>query len=228
MTLLATGPTTGLTSALLAGAPLQPSAEEARRAAERELSQQVYRQAEPGLLQRLVDAVLDALSRVQGPSGGGVLQVVVVVLLVVAVLVAVLVLARRTGGAAVRAAGAGAASLTGPASADELRANARRAVQEGRYDDAVLDGFRALVRSLQDRDLVPSAPGLTASEAARAASAELPGLAARLTAAAGLFDGVLYGDRRATADDAAATTSLDADAAATRPAASTGAAAGRT
>lgn len=223
MTLLTAGPA----SALLAGAPLQPSAEEARRAAERELSQQVYRQAEPGLLQQLVDAVLDALGRVEGPSGGGVLQVVVVALLVAAALAVVLVLVRRTGRAAGRATAAGAASLTGPASADELRAAARRAAQDGRYDDAALDGFRALVRSLQDRDLVPSTPGLTASEAARAASAELPGLAERLGATARLFDGVLYGDRRATADDAAAVASLDADAAATRPAASTGAPAGR-
>ncbi|MBF5081422.1 DUF4129 domain-containing protein [Quadrisphaera sp. INWT6] len=223
MTLL----TNGLTSAVLAGAPLQPSAEEARRAAQRELSQQVYRQAEPGLLQRLVDALLDALGRVQGPSGGGVLQVVVVVLVVVAVLVVALVLVRRTGRAAGRAAAAGTASLTGPASADQLRAAARRAAQEGRHDDAALDGFRALVRSLQDRDLVPSTPGLTASEAARAASAELPGLADRFGAAARLFDGVLYGDRRATADDAAGVAALDADAAATRPAASAGTPAGR-
>lgn len=207
---------TGL--AALAGAPLAPSADEARRAAERELAQQVYRQAEPGLLQRALQALLDALDGLQGPSGGPVLQVVVVVLLVVAALVVVLLLVRRTGTAGGRAARAGGAGLlTGPASADDLRRAARAAAREGRWDAAVLDGFRAVVRALQDRDLVPSTPGLTASEAARSAAAELPALEQRLAAAARLFDGVLYGDRRAGDGDAAAVAALDADVASTRP-----------
>ncbi|PWJ54808.1 protein of unknown function [Quadrisphaera granulorum] len=203
---------------LLAGAPLAPSADEARRAAERELAKQVYRDAEPGLLQRAWDALLDALSRIQGPSGGGVLQAVVVALLVLAVVVVVALLVRRTGAAARRATSDDGAGLTGPVDAASLRRDAQRAAQEERWDDAVVIGFRALVRALQERDLVGAAPGLTAAEAAREAGRSLPGLADRLTGAAVLFDGVLYGGRRADREDAATIASLDATATSTRPA----------
>ncbi|MEH3076545.1 MAG: DUF4129 domain-containing protein [Quadrisphaera sp.] len=203
---------------LLAGAPLAPGADEARRAAERELAKQVYRDAEPGLLQRAWDAVLDALSRIQGPSGGGVLQVVVVVLLVLAVVVVVALLVRRTGAAARRAPAAQEAGLTGPVDAEALRREAARAAGEERWDDAVVVGFRALVRGLQERDLVGAAPGLTAAEAARDAGRALPDLAPRLRAVADLFDGVLYGGRRATREDAGSVASLDRTATTTRPA----------
>lgn len=210
--------------ALLAGAPLQPDADEARRAAERELARRVYQDAEPGLLQRAWDALLDALSRIEGPSGGGVLQTVVVVLLVLAVLVVVALLVRRTGAVGRRAAAAGEAGLSGPVDAAALRREAQRAAQEERWDDAVVLGFRALVRGLQERDLVGAAPGLTAAEAAREAGGSLPALAVRLRGVADLFDGVLYGGRRARREDADAVAALDRDAAAERPSRAAGAA----
>ncbi|TNM68717.1 DUF4129 domain-containing protein [Streptomyces sp. NP160] len=210
--------TTLLAGALLAGAPLQPGADEARRAAQQELAKGVYRDAEPGLLQRAWEALLDALSRVEGPSGGGVLQAVVVVLLVLGVLVVVALLVRRTGAATRRAAAGPQPGLTGPVDAAALRRDAREAAREQRWDDAVLVGFRALVRGLQERDLVGSAPGLTASEAAREAGRSLPALAGRLTAAADLFDSVLYGGRRARREDAEAVAALDDAAVAARPA----------
>ncbi|MBC3762845.1 DUF4129 domain-containing protein [Quadrisphaera sp. RL12-1S] len=210
-----------LLTSVLAGAPLAPSADDARRAAERELARRVYRDAEPGLLQRAWDAVLEALSRLQGPSGGGVLQVLVVVLLVLAVVVVVALLVRRTGAAARRASSTAEAGLTGPVDAAALRAEAARAAREERWDDAVVVGFRALVRGLQERDLVGAAPGLTASEAAREAGRALPELAGRLRAVADLFDGVLYGGRRASQADAEAVAGVDSSAAATRPARST-------
>jgi hypothetical protein len=203
---------------LAAGAPLAPSADDARRAAERELSKQVYRDAEPGPLQRAWDALLDALSRIEGPSGGGVLQVVVVVLLVVAVAVVVALLVRRTGAVARRAGLTAEAGLTGPVDAASLRREAQLASREQRWDDAVVVGFRALVRGLQERDLVGAAPGLTAAEASREAGRSLPELADRLRAAADLFDAVLYGGRGAGRDDAESVAALDGAAAAARPA----------
>ncbi len=204
--------------ALVTAAPLQPGADEARRAAERELARQVYQDARPGLVQRLWQGLLDLLDRVPEPSGGPLVQTLVVVLLVLGLLVLAALLVHRTGLASRRAEAVTATGLTGPATAAGLRAAARRAADGGRFDDAVVEGFRALVRGLQERDLVASAPGLTAAEAVAAARRGLPDLSGRLTAAGRLFDGVLYGGQRATGEDAAEVAALDAEAARTRPA----------
>ena len=92
-------------------------------------------------------------------------------------------------------------------------------------DLAAVRAFRAVVRALQERDLLPSQPGMTAGEAGRAAGAELPALAGELAAGAALFDAVTYGGRAAGAGDDAALRALDAAVARARPAAVTAGAA---
>ena len=60
--------------------------------------------------------------------------------------------------------------------------------------------FRAVVREAEERQILNARPGRTADEAAAEAGRQLPDLRGDLLAAARVFDEVLYGDRRATAE----------------------------
>jgi hypothetical protein len=58
-----------------------------------------------------------------------------------------------------------------------------------------------VVRSCEERAIIDPRPGRTAQEAANDIGARLPGLAARLHLAAGLFDEVEYGGLSVSASD---------------------------
>ena len=88
---------------------------------------------------------------------------------------------------------------------------------DGRYDDAVLDGFRAIAKDMSDRTLLDDAPGRTAHEVSLALASPFPDHADRLARAADLFDSVRYGHRRANADQAGQVQHLDAELVTTRP-----------
>ena len=102
--------------------------------------------------------------------------------------------------------------------AQTYRDRAAAAVRDKRYDDAVLDGFRAIARDMSDRTLLADAPGITAHEASLALAPCFPEHADRLARAADLFDAVRYGNRRATADQAGQVQHLDAELVTARPA----------
>lgn len=97
------------------------------------------------------------------------------------------------------------------------RDRAAQAFSERRYDDAVLDGFRAIAKAMSDRTLLDDAPGRTAHEVSLALQQPFPHHGDRLAGAADLFDAVRYGDRRATADQATDIRQLDAELAKARP-----------
>ena len=97
------------------------------------------------------------------------------------------------------------------------RDQAARALREGRFDDAVLDGYRAIAKDMSDRGVLDDAPGRTAHEVSLALASPFPDLAGRLAQAADLFDSVRYGHRRANADQAGRISQLDAELVATRP-----------
>ncbi|RNL81031.1 DUF4129 domain-containing protein [Nocardioides marmorisolisilvae] len=82
--------------------------------------------------------------------------------------------------------------------AAQYRARAGKALSEERWDDAVLDGVRAIAAGLVERALADDLPSATAHEVADAAAQVFPAERARLDAAARLFDDVRYGDRHAT------------------------------
>ena len=116
------------------------------------------------------------------------------------------------------------AARAGEAVLDDLTITARRyrdlaaqALREERYDDAVLDGFRAIARDMSDRNVLDDAPGRTAHEVSLALAAPFPGHAERLARAADLFDAVRYGHRRATAGQAGQIQQLDAELVTARP-----------
>ena len=138
-----------------------------------------------------------------------------VALVVIALLAWVLPKVRRESRAA-RPDGAVLEDLT--ITARTYRDRAAQAIRDERYDEAVLDGFRALARDMSDRSLLADAPGITAHEASLALAPFFPDHADRLARAADLFDVVRYGHRHATADQADQVQRLDEKLVTTRPA----------
>ena len=189
---------TGIAAQLAAVAPV--GRDEARRAAQRELSKGIYHQSQPGPLTRAFDAVIDWIERfldrlAAGAPGGssGALVLLALVLVIAAVVV------WRTGpirrGARVRQPHV---ELSGDVGPDEHRRRADEHAAAGRFAEAVRERMRAIVRELETRGVLDPRPGRTADEVARDAGAAVPTIAADLRAAAGAFDEVWYGGRPAT------------------------------
>jgi hypothetical protein len=175
------------------------SRDAAADAARRELARRPYRDAQPPLLARLLGRLLSELGRLidrasaHAPGGGlGLLLLLVLLVLVVAV-----VLTRLRPRRGERSAGLfdPAASL----SADDHRSLADAAAREGRFDDAVRERLRAVVRELEARGVLDPRPGRTADEVAREAGAAVPEVAEDLRRAVGVFAEVWYGGRPASA-----------------------------
>ncbi|TXS31054.1 DUF4129 domain-containing protein [Streptomyces sp. ms191] len=182
--------------------PLDIPRDPAREAAERELSKPIYHENDPNLLERGLDRFWEWIGRLfdsaSGASPGGVLGLVAIVLVVLAVAGA---LWWRLG--TPRRAVTTADSLfdDGPRTADEHRAAASRHASAGRWNQAVQERMRAIVRSLEERALLDPRPGRTADEAAAEAGRTLPAHADELRSAARAFDDITYGGR--TADEPA-------------------------
>jgi hypothetical protein len=101
-------------------------------------------------------------------------------------------------------------------SARRYRDLAAEAARDGRYDDAVLNGFRAIAKDMSDRTMLNDAPGRTAHEVSMALALPFPDHADRLARAADLFDSVRYGHRRASAYQADQIHQLDEELTTTR------------
>jgi hypothetical protein len=95
--------------------------------------------------------------------------------------------------------------------ADELRARAEAALEAGRFEEAVVEGFRAIAVRQVERGRLSDTPGATAHEVAEALAREYAAMADRVHRSARLFDEVLYGDRPATREQADAVLALDDD-----------------
>jgi hypothetical protein len=183
--------------------PLVPDAPTARRWAVDELSKGDYGQQHASLLRRLWDWFTHLFSGtdVHGlPAGWAAVGVVALVLVVAAVALLIAGPVRRT-------ARARASHLV---HADDARSAADEAAAAGDWNRAVVERFRALVRSLEERAVLDEQAGRTADEAARAAGAALPACADDLGAAARWFDDVLYGDATAGPDADAFVRDVDA------------------
>jgi hypothetical protein len=190
---------TGIAAQLAAVAPV--GRDEARRAAERELSKGIYHQGEPGPVVRAFNAVIEWIDRfldrlASGAPGGslGPLVLLAIVLVVAAVVL------WRTGpirrGARTRPPHV---ELSGEVGADEHRRRADEQATAGQFAEAVRERMRAIVRELETRGVIDPRPGRTADEVAREAGAAVPAIAGDLRAAAGVFDEIWYGGRPATA-----------------------------
>jgi hypothetical protein len=189
---------TAAVAAVVAAVPVELGREDAAQLASDELAKQVYRDAGPSLVVRVVRWLLakagDLLDGVAGASPGGYAGLVVVLLLVVAAVVAV----RLKVGPLGRREAREQALFTGRArTAAEHRAAADAHAASGEWAEAVRERLRATVRSLEERAILDERPGRTADEAAAEAGAALPAMAEDLRQAARLFDDVWYGDRPA-------------------------------
>lgn len=203
---------------LAAGVPVDPDAETARQWLVAELSDPVYHER-PNLLETFLEwlvARLDEMSQASSNLDAGTAALVVGGIVLVGAVVALVV-----AGPVARARRAARASVAvlddDDRSAAELRAAADAHAAAGRWSQAVLDRFRALLRSLEDRVVLDPRPGRTAHEASEAAGRAFPSEEAALRRAGLLFDDICYGSAHATADDDAWLRGLDARLASLRP-----------
>ena len=198
-----------LLARVVSGIPVDPDAETARRWATEELLDPVYHE-QRSLLSRLIDWLAELLAGLRTPA---VLDPIAI-LAVVGVIAAVVVVAFLVAGP-VRVSRRGGADRSVLADDDtrtaaEIRAAADAAAAAGDWATAVLERFRAIVRGLEERTVLDERAARTAHEAALAAAARLPALAAELVAAGRTFDDVAYGHEPATAQDEVRLRGLDA------------------
>ncbi|MET8999569.1 DUF4129 domain-containing protein [Amycolatopsis sp. Hca4] len=183
----------------LTDVPVDIDRDAARRAAEQELSDPKYRDARPSFLQEVGRWLGEQLDKLLNSLSSGVPGGIFGVVLILALLIVLVVVIRLRTGKVARAARAGRVVFGGQRrSAADYRRSAGEAAAAGRFDDAVRDRFRAVVRSLEERALLDIRSGRTADEAAAEAGVLLPDVAGRLREGARLFDDVHYGGREGT------------------------------
>lgn len=174
--------------------PVALTRDQARRLAELELADPAYRAAQPGLVQRaitwLVEWVQRAAERAAEAAPGGWLGILGLVLVVV---VAVLFIRWRIGPVS-RSAGL-AFTVDPGTSAAQYRTNAEALAAAGRWEEAISERMRALVRASQERGLIDAHPGWTADEVAAEVGLRVPDAQDALEPAARTFDEVRYGGR---------------------------------
>ena len=201
---------TALTSALvrLSDPPLDPSGDEARSLLRGELAKAEYN--DTNLIERIEHWVRrlfdDSVGAAADLPAIGTFAAILVGLLLAVGIGLLVSRARRTA----RARTDRAPALTGEVvSAAELRSRAEAALAEGRYDDALLDGYRALALRQVERGRIEDLPQATAHELAGGLAAEFPAQRHLVERSADLFDSVLYGDHPATREQAADVLGLD-------------------
>lgn len=198
--------------------PVLPGAGEARQWAADELAKPEYREAAPGWLETLWKDMVDWLQTLDGsaPAGSTVPGPVIGIVIAVVIAAAVILVKPRLNPKAQQAKEVfGTDSVLTPA---DYRQRAETSAAAGKWGDAVVDRFRALVRSAEDRTILDPQPGRTADEAARDLAGPFGAQAQRLGWAAGTFDAVRYGNRAADAADYQAMASLDKALEALKPA----------
>ena len=197
-------------------APLEVTREEGRRRAVEELSDPLYGESEPSLIDRFLAWLTELLDRLAA-AGEGVVPggwLLAAVLLVVLVLVVVLIVYLRPS----RNRRAEPPLHEGEArSAADHRAASDRAEAAGEYAVAVTERLRAISVDLEERVIIGPRAGRTATELASETAGALPGEAEGLYEGARIFNDVVYGDRTATAGSARVLRELDLRLGAARP-----------
>lgn len=169
----------------------------AHDAAQRELAKPIYPKA--SWTEQLVDWIDELFYRLgkTGASlpGGWFTAAVLLILLAVAVVVAVRII-RRT----MRTDRGGYYGLFSgrELSAAEHRATAEHFAVSGDWAAAIRHRLRAVARQLEETTVLDAVPGRTATELARDAGRQLPGLASELSGAATAFNDVTYGEQPGT------------------------------
>ncbi|MTD59665.1 DUF4129 domain-containing protein [Amycolatopsis pithecellobii] len=195
---------------LLADVPIIIDRDAAQRAAAAELAKAEYHAADPGLVNRILNWLGQRLSDLFDAASAAVPGGPLGLLVLLAVLVLVAVVVRLRVGKLSRNTRVPAMVFEDRArTAHEYRQAAESAFVAGDFAAAVRERFRAVVRGLEEREVLEALSGRTADEAARDAAVRLPAAREELAAAARLFDDVHYGDRPATGDDYRRLVALD-------------------
>lgn len=197
--------------------PVDPDREEAQRWAVDELSKPQYASAKPSWIDEMWNQFIEWLRSLNGDSIGGpnIGAPLIGALAVVLIVVAVLVVRPRLN--ARRKMSAEVFDGEGSVTADTFRARASGAAANGDWQTAVVQQFRAVVRSAEDRAIIDIQAGRTADEAAAQLGRAFKAASPSLDKAARLFDGVKYGKAPAAASDHAAVLALDTELSATKP-----------
>jgi hypothetical protein len=180
----------------------------AHDAAQRELNKPIYPRG--SLTDQLISWLDDLLHHliVGGASvpGGWLTIMVLLILLAIAAFVTIRV-ARRT----MRTSRGQASGLFGSVemSSSEHRAAAEQSARQEDWASAIRHRVRAIARHLEETSMLNPMPGRTATELARDAGRELPGLAGRLRSAAAVFNDVSYGGLPGTEPEYRMVTDLD-------------------
>ena len=174
--------------------------EGARRAANEELLDPKYHDAQPPLLARLagkaVRKLLELLDRAAGGVPGGRLGLLLLALMLAGLIAVILA---RLRPASRRGASAEVFTTGAAMTAAEHRSAADEAAATGQWAEAVRERLRAIVRELEARGVLEPRPSRTAGEVARDGSAAVPLLAEPLRRATTTFDEIWYGGRSADA-----------------------------
>lgn len=180
--------------------PLTPDQGEARDWLLKELAKGEYGEI-GGPIVGFVKNVIDDFFELLSWKGQGTppisLILAILAIIVIAALVIVLILnpirlARRRKSGAV---------FEEETSEPQVQASFDEAVAAQDWNLAYVWAYRLMVLGLDDHDIVSSTPGLTAREAADAATRVAPGLAPQLSAYAESFDKVRYGRASVSRDE---------------------------
>ena len=193
---------------LLPATPLEPSPDEGRAWLRRELLRPEYQERD--LLQRLLAWLERMITRGLAAASEApplsTLMSMVVGLLLLGAIGWLIGRARRSARQVVKPRPLLAEESV---SASELRARAEAAMAEGRFGDALVDGYRALAVRHVEAARIEDLPGLTAREVGDLMAGLHPDEAAALREGARLFDLVRYGERPATVEQARAVLDLE-------------------
>ncbi len=207
-------------SHLAAAIPLVPDGDEARRWAERELTDPVYEAAEPNFFDRMARAVFEFFENLFNAEVDGqwglLLALIALGILIVIVVAAIVVWGLPRSTRRIRAATGSLFGDDDERSAAELRRAAAAHAARDEWDSAIIVRFRALARGLAERGIVETPPGATVHAFARAAASAFPAHADALETAAAAFDDVRYLRRPGTPDLYARVASVDDAVAAAR------------
>lgn len=188
---------------MFADIPVEPDTETARQWAIEELSKDRYQEHGPSWLERSWDWLSDKFDHLFSldVDGGS----LVALLVIVGIVVLLFLVARSVMGPvrrSYRAKRSHSVFEDDSRSSADMRAAADAAAKQEDWSLAVLERFRAIIRSLEERDLIDDRPGVTADEAAIETGTRFPDVLIGMTEAADLFDRVRYGHGVASrADD---------------------------
>ena len=179
--------------------PLTPDQGEARDWLLEELSKGVYGEIS-GPIVSFVSDLIDGFFRLLSWRGEGTppISLILTILAIIAIAALIVVLILHPIRLAKRRSRSVFEEET---SAPQVRASFDEAVASQDWNLAYVWAYRLMVLGLDDHDVVSSTPGLTAREAADAATRVAPGLAPQLSTYAETFDKVRYGHSTITREE---------------------------